>query len=222
MFRRNGGCQHDLSIVGLLAPGDEVRLEVGDIADHRIGNLLQEFARGLVLVMPPDRLRREAGDAQRPTPDVVDVLTPRRPLARFRRRFEGEQDVRYVGALEPEQLLAQPPGPRHVLDDQAVVRLGQLGMVAAVDRPVGRLDVVVRVVIAVPGRAVADKGCEQAGRNSARPDHAAQEVEVAIPHGLQDRVVQSPGRSGTRIVPTPPRASSRRLPARPPGRRRPA
>ena len=181
MLGRHARRQHHLFIPFTLI--HIIDLEECHVADGRIGDLFQELAVRLVLVMPPQLLDAEAGHSHRESPRVIDELPASRIHALFRmRRFVFEHHMREIRALGGEYLPAKPARARQILADETIVRFGQFRMIRDIARPKRLLNVVVGVAVAMPSRPISDQTGEQSRRDSPGFAHATEEVEVAVPY----------------------------------------
>ena len=135
--------------------------------------------------MQPQVLHCKTADADGHAPHVVKILTIV-AVATFRRvgRFVLQQHVGNVGAIEVEDLPAQPSRPREVFGDEATVRFGQFDVVCE-EEGLEKVKTIGDSYMAVAGvpREVSDHAV-RAARAALRMRDLAAEAFVARSKGL--------------------------------------
>ena len=101
------------------------------------------------------------------------------------RRLVGEENVRVEGTSQAEHRIGKPLGSWQILSNQPLIRFDQVQVVGGERTPVRLLDVVIRMVIAVPRRGVGGQAGKKAGRLDAGLAHTPQKVEIAVPGRFQ-------------------------------------
>ena len=116
--------------------------------------------------------------------------------------FAVHDDVGIEGARGVVDLAGEPLGTGQVGNDEAVVGFQHVGVVGGEGGPVGLLDVVVGVVVSVPGGLVVGERREEARGDFPGADGGAHEVKLAVPEHFEIFVVEGDG--GSRPVFAPP------------------